>query len=355
MKRALIALITAIPLVVGVTSAQADGFPGWPGTGGTGTPQVAVAGTVVSTSGTSIVANAYVVTPPSQGDDSQGDEGGLPGFGSFGFSSFGSGSFGSGGFPSLGGFGGFQNAQFRANDMTMPTPPTTTQVTIQTNTSTMIHIGGMGEDDSTTGTTPPTVSDLVAGTRFIALFPGSSSDPITTIVNNPATAIFAEIPKQFYAFVGTVTGTTAGTSTTPGSVTVTVSDSMPSGLFATGSSATFTVSDGTLIIGGSGGGTGFSLRDLFGGSLSSVSTGDMVTGGLIGPGGLTATQVEATPLMFMLDFPAPPASSSSSAAQHALKETMNLLHGGKVKLGKKHAKRSHHSKRSKHSRRSARH
>lgn len=348
MKRALIALITALPLVLGVTSAQADGFPGWPGM--SGTPQVAVAGTVVSTSGTSIVANAYVVTPPTEGDNSQGDEGGLPGFGSFGFASFPGFSF-----SGLGSFGGSQNTQFRANDTTMPTPPTTTQVTIQTNTSTIIHIGGMGGDDSSSSTTPPTVSDLVAGTRFIALFPGSSTDPITTIVNNPATAIFAEIPKQFYAFVGTVTGTTAGTSTTPGSVTVSVSDSMPSGLFATGSSATFTVS-GTMIIGGSGASSGFSLKDLFGGSLSNVSTGDMVTGGLIGPGGLTATQVESTPLMFLLDFPAPSASSSSSAAQKALKETMDLLHGGKVKLSKKHAKRSHHhSKRSKHSRRSARH
>ena len=347
MKRALIAVITALPLVVGVTSAQADGFPGWPGM--SGTPQVAVAGTVVSTSGTSIMANAYVVTPPSLGDDSQGDEGGLPGFGSFGFGSFP--GFGFSGFG--GGFGGGFSGMMRANDLSMPTTPTTTPVTINTTPSTMITIGGVGDDS---GTSAPTVSDLVPGTRFIALFPGSSTDPITTIVGNPATAIFAEIPKQFYAFVGTVTGTAAATTTTPGTVTVNVTDSMPSGLISAGSSATFTVSDGTLIIGGSGGGSGFSLRDLFGGSLSNVSTGDMVAGGLIGPGGLTAAQVEAMPLMFMLDLPAPPASASSSVAHQALKETMNLLHGGKVKLGKKHAKRSHHhSKRSKHSRRSARH
>jgi hypothetical protein len=79
-----------------------------------------------------------------------------------------------------------------------------------------------------------------------------------------------------------------------------------------------------------------------------VSTGDLVAGGLIGTGGLTATQVEATPLMFLLDLPAPASTTSSSTTSSveskAMKETLKLLHGGKVKLEKSHKKSGKKSK-----------
>jgi hypothetical protein len=164
-------------------------------------------------------------------------------------------------------------------------------------------------------------------------------------VASPATSIFAQVPKQVYAFVGTVTGT----STTANTITVDVMRSLPSGLLASGTSATFTLSPHTFIIGGSsltstqGGGL---FGGLFGGSLSSVSTGDMVAGGLIGDAGLTAAQVQASPLMFLLDLPAPASTTTgtaSSAAKSALKETLKLLHGAKVKVKKAHGKEGHKS------------
>jgi hypothetical protein len=336
MKRVLIALITALPLAVGVTAAQADG-----GIAGGLANEAAVAGTVVqvdASTGT-FLANASVLTPPSQGaGDSSGDGGGSgPGTGTggpgFGFGSvFGSGFgsvFGSGSGPGSGSGGGF-GGDLRSRDTT-----TTTQVTITTNSSTMIHVRGM------TGT--GTVSDLAPGDRFLALFPGSSTDTIQTLVAGPATSIFAQVPKQFYAFVGTVTAT----DTTAGTLSVNVMRSLPSTLIASGSAATFTVDPRTFIIDGSsltGGGFG----GLFGGSLSGVSKGDMVAGGLIGAAGLTATQVGATPLMFLLDLPAPPATASTGTtagvARKALRETMKVLHGGKVKLGKSHGGKSHHKK-----------
>jgi hypothetical protein len=323
MKRVLIALITTLPLAVGVAAAQATppAFPGFPGGTGTGTQQAAVAGTVVSVNAAAgtFVANAYVLTPPT-----------------FTPPSIGTGS--SSGLGALGGFGAFTRAAKSSNT------PTTTEVTITTNSSTTIKVGGV------TGTA--TVGDLVPGAQFLALFPGSSSDTIQTLVASPATSIYAQVPKQFYAFVGTVTGT----DPTAGTLTVDVSRSLPSSLVTGGSTATFTVSSHTFIIGGSSlssGGLGGLFGGLFGGSLSNISTGDLVAGGLIGQSGLTATQVEATPLMFLLDLPAPASTTSSSttssAESKALKETLKVLHGGKVKLGKSHKKSGKKSgKKSKH-------
>jgi hypothetical protein len=302
-SRVLIALITALPLVVGVTAAQADGGPvgGWSG-------QAAVAGTIVSvnTATGTFVANAYVVTPPAMGTGGSGD--------------------------GAGDGGGSVGGDFAAHTAT---PPTTTQVTITTNAATMIHVRGVEG--------PATVGNLAAGDRFFALFPGASTDTIQTLVANPATSIYADVPKQFYAFVGTVTGT----DTTADTVTVDVMRSLPSGLIPAGTSATFTLSPATFIIGGTSLSAGSShgpFGGFFGGSLTDVSQGDMVAGGLIGPGGLTAAQFEAGPLQFLLDLPAPPASAGTgTTTSAALTETVKLLHGGKVKLKKFHGHKSHHT------------
>jgi hypothetical protein len=312
MKRVLIALVTALPLAVGGAGAQAatPAFTGLPGVEGTGTPRVAVAGTVVSVNAAagSFLANAYVLTPPTGGSD-EGPASGLR-------------------LRTFGDFGGHA----RANDLAAPT---TTQVTITASASTTIHIAGVQG--------PALVSNLVAGARFLALFPGAPTDAIQTLVANSATSIFAQLPKQLYAFVGTVTGT----DTTAGTVTVDVTRSLPSSLIADGTPATFTVSSHTFILGGSSlSASGFG--GLFGGSLSGVSTGDMVAGGLIGAPGLTVTQVNLMPLMFLLDLPAPGSGSNASAADRALKETVKLLHGGKVRLGKSHGKKTRRHAKSKH-------
>jgi hypothetical protein len=104
---------------------------------------------------------------------------------------------------------------------------------------------------------------------------------------------------QLYAFAGTVTGKTAST------VSVTVSGSYPGGLIASGSSATFTVGASTLVLGGS---SGFSQ-----GSLANVGIGDVVAGGLLGPAGETAAQVESQPLMLLLDLPVSAGTGTTGA------------------------------------------
>ena len=352
MKRVLIALVTALPLAVGVASAQAapTGFPGFPGFGAGMTQQEAVVGTVVSVdpSAGTFVANATMLTPPSFGSGFPGFP--FPGFGGTGGTG-GTGGSGSG-FPGFPGFPGFGSGTPTAP--TTPTTPTTTQVTITTNASTTIFVapgfgsmggmGGMGGMSKGMTSMSGTVSNLVPGAKFLAFFPGSSSDTIQTLVANPATAILAQVPEQFYAFVGTVTST----DTTAGTVTVNAMRTLPSGLVANGSSATFTVGSHTFIIGGSsltGSGHGL-FGGLFGGSLSGVSQGDIVAGGLIGPAGMTATQIEAAPLMFLLDLPAPAAgtgtTTTTSAERKALNEVKKLLHGGKVKLERhRHARKAH--------------
>lgn len=330
MKRVLIALIMTLPLAVGATAAQASMGP-WPGSIGgtaTGTPQAMVAGTVVAVTGTdSFTANAFVLTPPSLGMGIGGTSSGT-GSSIFSFS-----------------FGGLPFFSTRHTSSTgMPTP---TEVTITTDSSTTIHVGGV------TGTA--TVGDLAPGAQFFALFPGSSSDSIDTLVGSAPTALFAQLPMQFYTFVGMVTAT-PGTD----SLSVDVTRSLPSSLITAGTTTTFTTSAHTLVIGGSSltsssssSGLGGLFGGLFGGSLDSVSAGDIVAGGLIGPAGLTAAQVEASPLMFLLDLPAPASTTSSStttsAEKQALKEADKILHGGKVKLSKQHHKTSHHrGKKSRH-------
>lgn len=203
--------------------------------------------------------------------------------------------------------------------------PSTTQVTISTDSNTMMLVNGA----------PGSVSNLTAGDHFIGLFNGWPMDSIQSLTSSPAAFIFdhsAPTPRHVYGFVGSVTGV----DTTAGTVSVNVSDTIPSDLAPTGSSASFTVGQQTLLIGGTAGG---SLIGGLGGSLSDVSVGDIVAGALIAPAGDTLSQVETLPLNVLLDLPAP---STSSAAAHvkarALREAMALL-GGKVS---KHHRRHHH-------------
>jgi hypothetical protein len=329
MRRAVIALVLALPLTLGTAVATAhDGGGGW-GHGPFG-QRAAIAGTVVSvdpTAGT-FVANAYVLTPPTFiGDRGQGQGG----------RGYGYGHGDQRGQGKQGGQGRGRSARlaphWSGSPSMPPSMPAMTQVTITTNSSTRIAVNGQ----------PAMVGALQTGDRFVALFSGSSSDTIQTLTASPALAVFAHTPptpKQLYAFVGTVTMVNNATSG-PGSVTVTVADSYPSGFFT--SPATFTVGPNTLILGGNSA-TG---NGLFGGSLSNVSVGDTVTGALVAPAGETAAQVEALPLAALLDFPASSASTTTPAAkQSALDSTLAMFgvkHAGKGKgKGKHHHK--HHKK-----------
>ncbi len=322
MRRAVIALVLALPLTLGTSSARAHhgGGGGW-GSGPSG-PRAAVAGTVVSVDATAgtFVANAYVLTPPTF-TGYPGHRGGGPGHGN----------------GNQGGQGRGRQGRLRAHwsgsPTTTPTTPATTQVTITTNSSTRITLNGQQQT---------TVGGLAAGDRFASLFSGSSSDTIQTLNANPALAVFAHTPptpKQLYAFVGTVTGTSG--TTAPGTVTVTVADSYPSGFFS--SPATFTVGANTLILGGNSS-TG---NGLFGGSLGNVSVGDTVAGVLVASAGETVAQVEALPLAALLDFPTVGGSASPAAKQSALDSTLAMFgikHAGKARgKGKHHHK--HHKKR----------
>lgn len=328
MRRAVIAWVLALPLTLGTAAASAHngGGGGW-GNGPSG-PRAAVAGTIVSvdpTAGT-FVANAYVLTPPNFGNPGRGW--GAPGFGH-------AYQGGQGGRDGHGDQGLGQQARLRSHwsgsPTTTPTMPATTQVTITTNSGTRIAVNGK----------PTTINGLAAGDRFVALFSGSSSDTIQTLTANPALTVFAHpapTPKQLYAFVGTVTATSGAAA--PGTVTVTVADSYPSGFFS--SPATFTVGPDTAILGGN----STTGNGLFGGSLGNVSVGDTVAGALVAPAGETAAQVEALPLAALLDFPMVGGSASPAAKQSALNSTLAMFgikHAGKAKGKGKHHHR-HHTK-----------
>lgn len=287
-----VALIAAVPLIFGTASASALTLP-LPG-GLTGitdllSPKAPVVGTVLSTDAANgtFVANANTINP----------------------------------FAFLNIFGGTST-------------PTTSQVTISTDSNTLMFVNGQSGG----------VSDLGAGEHFIGLFDGLPTDSIQTLTANPAAFILAHgtpttsSSKQVYAFVGTVTGA----DTSAGTVTVNVSNSFPSGLADPNTSASFTVGEQTLILGGSSSGSPVSG---LGGSLSDVSTGDIVAGGLVGSSGETLSQVEAQPLAVLLDLPAPPASSTSTAKarakSRALHEALALLRGKSLHTSKRHHKRHH--------------
>ena len=67
MRRAVIALVLALPLTLGTAAASAHNGGSWGWGHGPSGPRAAVAGTVVSVDATAgtIVADAYVVTPPT--------------------------------------------------------------------------------------------------------------------------------------------------------------------------------------------------------------------------------------------------------------------------------------------------
>jgi hypothetical protein len=318
MRRAVAGLIAALPLALGVAVAHADQGGPWSGGGGM-TMGVPVIGTVVTTdpSAGTFTANAFVPT-----------------FGQ------GGGNSGSGTSQGPWGAGGTFGRPFASGDPTGGgTTPATTMVTINTDSNTKMIVNG------STGT----VGDMKAGDQFMALFTGSPTASITTLVGNPALAIFDRTPpppKQVYAFVGTVTGT----DTTNGTVTLTVTQSFPSGLAVANSSVTLTVSSDTLILGGT---SSTGLRN----TLANVSTGDVVAGGLLAPQGDTLTQIEALPLQILLDLPVSSSSSSSSgssssssstttsaAKQKALKQALELLSAShhRTQHHKKHHVKKHH-------------
>ena len=281
LRYGLVALVTALPLMVGTSTAAAE-----IGDGDT----VSVAGTVVSTDPTAgtFVANAYVVTDDT-GDLAAPPEG----------------------------------------------TPTTTQVTIMTNSSTFVMVNGQ----------PGTVAGMRANDHFFAQFSGSPTDSIQTLAANPALAVFDTTPNVVYGFVGKVTAV----NTTAGTVTVTLADTIPSTLGTPGSAATFAVGPDTLILGSAS--ASVSAHDDgesdgasgLGEPLSDVTVGDTVAGLEIATGDETLAQVEAQPLGLLLDFPAA-ASSASTALSNALSSLGSSHHTH----NKHHKQSKHHSKRNSH-------
>jgi len=112
---------------------------------------------------------------------------------------------------------------------------------------------------------------------------------MASVPTTPALEVIAEAPPQLYAFVGTVA--TAPTAL-PGSLAVSVTQSLPAGLFS--GTQTFMIGSQTLVFGGS-------LSSLFG-MTPAIASGDVVAGGEINMSGLTAAQVEANPLQILVDF-----------------------------------------------------
>ncbi len=156
MERILISLfaVVALALSIGAVVVEADSPGGAHPRRWMGALQAVVGGTVVSASGDSFVADAYVLTP--------GD-----------------------------GYGG--------------STPATTQVTITAGSGTHIAINGTSETSFT---------NLTSGETFYAFFDGSPSQGLTALLASPPGAVFAfttPTPKAFVA--GTITGVDAGANT----------------------------------------------------------------------------------------------------------------------------------------------
>ncbi len=367
MRNRLIALTAWLSLALGVAAvlgtavAQADGPSDWGGpVGPSGTPVVAVYGTIVSADpaqGT-FVADAYMPAG-DQPDQSQGSSGqssssqDSSGQSSSGQSSSSQSSSGqsssSPDSPSPGGdrssgdssTGSSVSSDWLGSGMQ---PWGATQVTISTGPSTTVQIDGQSS----------TPASLAQGDRFVALFSGMPGDSLQTLVASPAVAIYAHTPptdRQLYAFVGSVTAVNPGVGGS-GTVSVNVTNTVPGGLVPAGSGpATFTVSAGTVVLGGT------AVNGLFGGSLADVHPGDIVAGGVIGSSGETLAQVESSPLQALIDFPAASTGTQTTASvRHArarvLSQALALFgyrgHSTRVRRHRHAAHRRHHAAHRRH-------
>jgi hypothetical protein len=120
---------------------------------------------------------------------------------------------------------------------------------------------------------------------------------------------------------------------TAGTITVNVTTSPPNGLFS--GTDTFDVGSQTIVLGNSG-------STLFG-SLSKVSTVDVVAGGVIAPSGESAGTVQSSPLGVLVDFPQ--SSSSSSTPANAEKASIRRAeHRALGLLRREQAQHGHHKK-----------
>jgi hypothetical protein len=193
---------------------------------------------------------------------------------------------------------------------------------ITTDSSTAIKIDGR----------QTSVGDLAVGDYFTAVYKGTPDESLSTITSTTALEVRAWAPSQgnaLYAFVGTV----SSVDTTAGTVSVNVMDSIPNGLFS--GTDTFDVGSQPIVLGNSG-------STLFG-TLSNVSTGDVVAGGVIAPSGESASTVQSTPLGVLVDFPQ--SSSSSSASANADKASVRRAEHRALKLlRREQAKHGHHKK-----------
>jgi hypothetical protein len=175
---------------------------------------------------------------------------------------------------------------------------------------------------------------LAVGDQFTAVYDGTSGQSLATIVSQPALWISAWSPTgsagssdSLYAFVGTV----ASTDTSAGTITVNVTSSIPNGLFS--GTDTFDVGSQTIVLGNS--------DETPFGSLSGVTPGDVVAGGLRAPSGTSAATIESTPLEVLVDFPQSTSSSSSSASADRA-STKRAEHRALKLLRREQAKHGHH-------------
>ena len=225
------------------------------------------------------------------------------------------------------------------------TPPTPAAVTILTDPGTTYWVNhAAGKFD-----------ELGSTQHFVAVVPGTPDEWPTLLTTNDALKVFAwgTVPpppvvvavNTPYAFVGTVTGTTAATTTTPGTVSVTLTYTDPTSLLtgATGSQ-TFLLASSTNVFRTSPTGLGSS-------TLGAVSVGDTVAGGAIGAAGLSLSGFESTPLAVLIDIP--PSSSAATTSQSALARVEKLLASKKSEKSRSHSKRERRNRRQ-HSRRHSR-
>jgi hypothetical protein len=295
------------------------------------TPEVEVKGVVTTApaSGSdTFTSTAYVVTPPKfhplPAGGGWGGGGGAYVHGSGDGYSYGGGIGGGYGFtPTTAHARGAHVRRSNCLPGSTPASQGTPNTAITTDGSTKVTVNGQTSS----------VSNLVAGDKFTAIFDGTPNEPLSTVTATPAVSVAAyaaaPTPNVLYGFVGTVA------STTSSSVTVNVSNSIPSALFS--GTDTFTVGSSTIVLGNSGS------------SLSSVAPGDVVAGGLLGPSGQSASTIESDPLQVLVDFPASlspgsSTSSTSSSTKRAERKALKSLRQEKAKLGRHHKKHNEHQK-----------